>query len=88
VPADSPLAGAQVAVLQSSANHAGAPDPTTIDEVPADILKDVKLRLGAGRLPGTPSTVVDLTSYEATGEWRILREGALSAAEVTSRLSV
>ena len=34
-PGDSPLAGAQVAVLQSSANHAGGPDPRTPDEVPA-----------------------------------------------------
>jgi L-threonylcarbamoyladenylate synthase len=87
VPAGSPLAGAQVAVLQSSANHAGGPDPCSLEEVPDDILSGVKLRLGAGRLPGTPSTVIDLTSFETTGEWRIVREGAVSAAEIASRLS-
>ena len=81
-PAASPLAGAQVAVLQSSANLAGGPDPVTPDEVPAEIARGVRLRLGAGRLPGTPSTVVDLTG----DDWRIVREGAMTAAEVASIL--
>jgi tRNA A37 threonylcarbamoyladenosine synthetase subunit TsaC/SUA5/YrdC len=36
----------------------------------------------AGRLPGTPSTVVDLTAREPV----VLREGALSAREVLGRL--
>jgi L-threonylcarbamoyladenylate synthase len=35
-----------------------------------------------GELPGTPSTVIDLTGPEP----RILREGALSAAEALRRL--
>ncbi len=86
VPADSPLAGAQVAVLQSSANLSGGPDPRTLDEVPPEIRSGVKLVLGAGELPGTPSTVVDLTRYEA-GEWSIVREGALGTAEIASRLA-
>jgi L-threonylcarbamoyladenylate synthase len=86
VPAKSPLEGAQVAVLQSSANLAGGPDPRTLAEVPAEIRSGAKLVLGAGELPGTPSTVIDLTRFEA-GEWSIVREGAVSAAEVASRLA-
>src|SRR4051794_2020445 len=80
--AGSPLAGARVTVLQSSANNAGGPDARTVDAVPAEIRAGVDLELDAGPLPGTPSTVIDFTG----GEWRIVREGALSAAEVASRL--
>jgi L-threonylcarbamoyladenylate synthase len=53
-----------------------------VDEVPADIRAGADLVLDAGPLPGTPSTVVDLTG----DDWRIVREGALTAAEVASRL--
>jgi L-threonylcarbamoyladenylate synthase len=87
VPADSPLAGAQVAVLQSSANHAGEPDPKTLDEIPADIRAGASLVLGAGALPGTPSTVIDLRSYEADEQWGIVREGAVPKSFVADRLS-
>ncbi|HOS81692.1 MAG TPA: L-threonylcarbamoyladenylate synthase [Methanolinea sp.] len=56
-------------ITATSANIHGARDPVTPDEchVPHDILLD------AGRLPGTPSTVVDLASR------RILRRGAMEA---------
>jgi L-threonylcarbamoyladenylate synthase len=69
-------------VLQSSANHAGGPDARTLAEVPADIRAGADLVLDGGSLPGTPSTVVDLTGEE----WRIVREGAVSTAEIASRL--
>jgi L-threonylcarbamoyladenylate synthase len=82
LPAGSPLAGARTPVLQSSANHAGGPDARTLDEVPVEIRTGANLVLGAGELPGVPSTVVDLTGEQ----WRIVREGALSTAEVASRL--
>ena len=85
VPANSPLAGAQVAVLQSSANLAGGPDPRTLDEVPPEIRSGAKLVLGAGELPGTPSTVVDLTRLEA-GEWSIVRQGALPEDAVAAAI--
>jgi L-threonylcarbamoyladenylate synthase len=77
VPAGSPLRGARVAVLQSSANHTGEPDARTIDDVPEDIRKGVRLVLGAGELPGVPSTVVDLRRYETDGTWDVLRDGAV-----------
>ena len=43
------------------------------------LTEDAELRqklLDGGALPGIPSTVVDLSRYEA-GEWRVLREGAM-----------
>lgn len=86
VPANSPLAGAQVAVLQSSANLAGGPDPRTLDAIPAEVRRGASLVLGAGALPGTPSTVVDLRGFEADGSWSIARQGALPETFVADRL--
>jgi L-threonylcarbamoyladenylate synthase len=86
VPAGSPLAGAQVAVLQSSANHTGEPDPRTLDDIPADIRAGASLVLGAGELPGTPSTVVDLRAYDDHGTWTIVRQGAVPEPEIADRL--
>jgi L-threonylcarbamoyladenylate synthase len=81
-----PLADVRWPVLQSSANHAGGPDPRRIEDVPDDIRRDVDLVLDGGELPGTPSTVVDLRSYEERGEWSVVREGAVAAAELAGRL--
>lgn len=88
VPLQPALAGAGVAVLQSSANHAGGPDATRLDEVPQEIRDAADLVLDAGPLPGTPSTVIDLTAYEETGRWGIVREGAVPAAEVARVLGI
>jgi L-threonylcarbamoyladenylate synthase len=86
VPAGSPLRGARVAVLQTSANHAGEPDARRIEDVPPDIVKGARLKLGAGELPGVPSTVVDLRAYEADGIWEIVREGAVSREAVAAAI--
>ena len=80
-----PLAALQRPVLQSSANHAGGPDPQRVADVPAEIREGVDLVLDAGELPGTPSTVVDLRGYE-DGVWTVLREGAIGPAELAERL--
>lgn len=80
------LARVSVPILQSSANPTGDPDPRSLDEVDARIRRGVDLELDAGVLPGTPSTVVDLSDYESSGNFEVLREGALSAAEVGDRL--
>jgi L-threonylcarbamoyladenylate synthase len=77
-----PLAEARVAVLQSSANRSGGPDPRRLSDVPASIRKGADLVLDGGELPGTPSTVVDLTSYEDDGAWKVLREGAVPGERV------
>jgi len=77
------LAGAEVAVLQSSANAAGGPDARTLAEVPGPIRAGADLVLDAGPLPGTPSTVIDVREFER-GDWRVVREGALPPAAVAA----
>jgi len=80
-----PLAGASVAVLQSSANPSGGPDARRLEDVDERIRAAVDLSLDGGELPGTPSTVVDLSEY-ARGEWSVLREGAVPRAELEAAL--
>lgn len=70
-----PLSAARWPILQSSANRSGGPDARRVDDVPESIRSGVDLRLDAGDLPGTASTVVDLTDYEDRGEYRVVREG-------------
>ena len=81
------LADIDFPVLQSSANLSGTPDARSIDDVPGQILEKVDLAVDAGTLPGTPSTVIDLVKYGPEGTYRIVREGALPAAEVDRAFS-
>jgi L-threonylcarbamoyladenylate synthase len=74
-------------VLQSSANHAGGPDARALADVPAAIRREADLVLDGGPLPGTPSTVVDLRPFEATRDWSIVRDGALSREAVRDALA-
>jgi L-threonylcarbamoyladenylate synthase len=76
------------AIVQSSANVAGGPDPRTVAEIPPAIREGADLVLDAGPLPGTPSTVIDLRGYEARGEWEIVREGALPRGEAEEVLGI
>ncbi len=46
----------------------------------------VDLVLDAGELPGTPSTVVDLTAFEGDGSFEVLREGAVPRDRVEAVL--
>jgi L-threonylcarbamoyladenylate synthase len=73
-------------VLQSSANPSGGPDARRLAEVDERIRRGVDLQLDGGRLPGTPSTVVDLTRYEHGGEHRVVREGAVPGTAVAAAL--
>ena len=70
------------AVLATSANRHGGPDPRRLDEVPEEIRRGCAALVDGGELPGTPSTVLDLTGPEP----RVLREGAIPAAEALERL--
>lgn len=70
------------AVLATSANLHGGRDPRRLDDVPDEIRSACAAELDAGELPGVPSTVVDLTGAEP----RVLREGAVPAADVLARL--
>jgi L-threonylcarbamoyladenylate synthase len=81
-----PLAAARWPVLQSSANPSGGADPRRLSDVDEGIRARVDLQLDGGDLPGTPSTVVDLGEYEETGEYALLREGALPAEEIAAAL--
>ena len=84
---EGPLAGAMTPIFQTSANRSGAPAPTSFDEIDEEVLASADLAIDAGELIGEPSTVVDVTEIDSGGTWRILREGALPAAEVDRRLA-
>jgi L-threonylcarbamoyladenylate synthase len=71
------------AVAATSANLPGGRDPRTLDEIPDEIRAGCAVLVDGGTLPGVPSTVVDLTGEEP----RVLREGAVPAAEVQARLA-
>jgi L-threonylcarbamoyladenylate synthase len=77
-----PLRTVSVPVLQSSANLSGEPDARRLLDVPAPIRAGADLVLDGGELPGIPSTVLDLREYERRGEWRIVREGPLTHADL------
>jgi L-threonylcarbamoyladenylate synthase len=70
------------AVVATSANLPGGPDPRRLEDVPEEIRAGAAAVVDGGELPGAPSTVVDLTGPEP----RILREGAVPAAEILRRL--
>jgi L-threonylcarbamoyladenylate synthase len=70
------------AVLATSANRHGGPDPRRLEDVPPEIRAACGAEIDGGELPGVPSTVVDVTGPEP----RVLREGAVPTAEVLARL--
>jgi L-threonylcarbamoyladenylate synthase len=70
------------AVVATSANRPGEPDPKRLEDVPEEMRAAAGAVVDGGELSGTPSTVIDLTGAEP----RILREGALPAREVLRRL--
>ena len=81
-----PLRAVRTPVLQSSANPSGGPDARRIEDVEPGVRAAVDVELDAGELPGTPSTVVDLSSYEEGGRFEVLREGAVPAARLAAEL--
>jgi L-threonylcarbamoyladenylate synthase len=85
VPALPPAASAVVsrigAVAATSANRHGEPDSARVEDVPREILDACGAIVDAGELPGTPSTVLDLTGPEPA----VLREGAVPAEESLAR---
>jgi L-threonylcarbamoyladenylate synthase len=71
------------AVVATSANDPGGPNPARLDDVPQRIRDGVGAELDLGPLPGTPSTVIDFTGAEPY----VIREGAVPAAEALSTIS-
>ncbi len=80
------LAAMPVPVLQSSANRTGGADIRRLADLDGEIRRKVDVALDAGSLPGTASTVVDLTGYERGGGHAVLREGAVGAEEIRARI--
>jgi L-threonylcarbamoyladenylate synthase len=83
-----PDAAAQVlaaigAVVATSANRPGEPEPRRVADVPAEFRDAVGAVVDAGELPGRSSTVIDFTGAEP----RVLREGAGSVADALSALA-
>ena len=81
-----PLAGASCPIFQTSANRSGEPAASRFADLDPDVLAGADLAIDGGDLTGLPSTVVDLTAIEDGGGWRVLREGAVPAAELEERL--
>jgi L-threonylcarbamoyladenylate synthase len=82
-----PLEAVEWPVLQSSANPSGEREARRVDEVDDRIRASVDLILDGGELPGTPSTVVDLTAYHEDGRFRIVREGAVAPDAIREALA-
>jgi L-threonylcarbamoyladenylate synthase len=81
-----PLALMRWPVLQSSANVSGGSEARRLDDVDLDVRNGVDLLLDGGELPGTASTVIDLTGYEQDGSFAVVREGAVRRDRVEAML--
>jgi tRNA (cmo5U34)-methyltransferase len=73
-------------VLQSSANRAGGAEALRLGDVPETIRRRADMVIDGGELPGVASTVVDMRSFEDSGEWEIVRQGAMARARVAAAL--
>ncbi|HEX2359317.1 MAG TPA: L-threonylcarbamoyladenylate synthase [Solirubrobacterales bacterium] len=82
-----PLAGTDTPIFQTSANRSGEPAPSTFGAIDTEILAGVDVAIDGGELTGEPSTVIDLSEIDAGGDWSVLREGAVSAAELERELA-
>ena len=80
LPAASRAVVERVGIVAATSANAHGPDPARLEDVPPEILDGCGALVDAGELPGTPSTVVQLTGPKP----RILREGAVSAEEALS----
>jgi L-threonylcarbamoyladenylate synthase len=58
------IVGRLGAVVATSANLPGEPDPRVLADVPSAIVRGVVVALDGGELPGVPSTVIDVTGAE------------------------
>jgi L-threonylcarbamoyladenylate synthase len=65
------------AMIATSANLPGGPDPRRVEDVPKQLRAAVDAVVDGGELPGTPSTVLDVSGEEP----RVLREGAVPARQ-------
>jgi L-threonylcarbamoyladenylate synthase len=80
------LAAVPGPVMQSSANLSGGAEARRLSDVPASVRAGADLLIDGGELPGVASTVLDLYDYQRTGDWSILREGAMARGEIERAL--
>ena len=71
------------AVVSTSANRHGGPNPLTLADVPEQIRAACGAVVDGGTLPGTPSTVIDFSCSEP----RVIREGAVPSAGALARVA-
>jgi L-threonylcarbamoyladenylate synthase len=71
------------AVAATSANLPGEPDPRRLEDVPEALRVGSAAAIDGGELPGTPSTVIDLTGPDPV----VIREGAAPFDEALARLA-
>jgi L-threonylcarbamoyladenylate synthase len=69
-------------VTATSANDPGDPSPATLDDVPPRLREACAAEIDVGRLPGTPSTVIDFTGRDPY----VVRDGVAPAAEAIERV--
>jgi L-threonylcarbamoyladenylate synthase len=84
---DGPLEGMMWPVFQTSANRSGEPAPAIFADVPHSVLSAVDVAIDGGPLAGSPSTVIDVTSLDSTGEWTVLRQGGMPPDELRERFA-
>jgi L-threonylcarbamoyladenylate synthase len=70
-------------VAATSANLHDGPDPALVEDIPGELLEAAGAVVDVGALPGTASTVVDLTGLEP----QILREGAVAADDALATIA-
>ena len=70
------------AIVATSANLAGGPDPCTPGEIPQAVRDGVAVVVEGGTLPGVPSTVIDFTAAVPV----VLRCGAADVDEALARV--
>ena len=70
------------ALAATSANRPGEADPRIVEDIPEELRAACAAVLDVGPLPGTPSTVLDLTGPEPV----VVRDGAVSAEKALERL--
>jgi L-threonylcarbamoyladenylate synthase len=78
----SALAVLERPLMQSSANLSGGADVRRLQDVSPELRGGVELALDGGDLAGVASTVLDLTSYQSGGEWKVAREGPLAREQL------
>jgi L-threonylcarbamoyladenylate synthase len=72
------IQGLGAAIVGTSANLSGRPNPLTAEEVLSQLGPNVDMVIDGGRCPGTESTIIDVTGEVPV----VLRRGAISVDEI------